>query len=130
MANFTHILQRMSMVTNAPSTSIRFDGVTPFMVKISFDIYLFEGKIDAYDLEKWLSLSEDYIYVQKKFESEKITFTLLKSLPHVKYWWDGYYKRHAKDEYGILKEKPTLEYFVDVIKEEFYLVRNYDDQYT
>ena len=71
-----------------------------------------------------------YFSIQKKFDSEKITFALLKSLPHVKYWWDGYCERHAKDKYDLFKTKPTWEYFVDVVKEESYPVRNYDDQYT
>ena len=77
-----------------------------------------------------MSLLEGYFYVQKKFDSEKITFTLLRSLPHVKYWWDGYCERHVRDETEIFNTKPTWEYFADAIKEEFYHIENYDDQYT
>jgi hypothetical protein len=65
--------------------------VTPFKVQVNFDIPLFEGQIDADALEKWLNLLEGYYSVQKKFPtSKKITFALLKSLPHVKYWWESY----------------------------------------
>ena len=55
---------------------------------------------------------------------------MLKSLPHVKDWWDGYCKRHAKDEYEIFKIEPTWASFVVAVKEELYHVGNYDDQYT
>jgi hypothetical protein len=77
-------------VVEAPSTRNHFGGVTPFKVQVKFDIPLFEGQIDAYALEKWLNLLEGYYSVQIFFDNEKITFTLLKSLPHVKYWWESY----------------------------------------
>jgi hypothetical protein len=64
--------------------------VTPFKVQVNFDIPLFEGQIDADALEKWLNLLEGYYSIQKKIDGKNITFMLLKSLPHVKYWWEGY----------------------------------------
>jgi hypothetical protein len=67
----------------APSTKSHFGGVTPFKVQVNFDIPLFEGQIDIDALEKWLSLLEGYFSIQNFSNSEKITFTLLKSLPHV-----------------------------------------------
>ena len=73
---------------------------------------------------------EGYFSIQKKFDSEKITFALLKSLPHVKDWWDGYCERHEKEDAEIFETEPTWASFVDAVKEEFYPVRNYDDQYT
>ena len=82
--------------------SNRLEGVNPFKVQVNFDIPLFEGKIDAYALEKWLILLEGYFSIQKFSDSEKITFMLLKSLPRVKYWWDRYCERHARDESKIL----------------------------
>jgi hypothetical protein len=103
--------------------------VTPFKVQVKFDIPLFEGHIDAYDLEKWLNILEGYYSVQKKFDIEKITFALLKSLPHVKYWWEGYWERHNKDESVTFRTRPTWETFVDSLKEELYPVGNYDDPY-
>jgi hypothetical protein len=66
----------------------------------------------------------------KKFaESEKITFVLLKSLPHVKAWWEGYWERYIADESTPFGREPTWTTFVDSLKEEFYHVGNYDDQY-
>jgi hypothetical protein len=55
---------------------------------------------------------------------------LLKSLPHVKYWWESYFERHNKEESMTLRRGPTWENFIDALKEEFYHVVNYDDQYT
>ena len=37
----------MPTTVDAPSTSNRFGGVTPFKVQVNFDIPLFEVKIDA-----------------------------------------------------------------------------------
>ena len=98
----------MPMTTDAPLTSNHFGGVTPFKVQVKFYIPLFEGKIEAYDLEKWLSLLEGYFYVQKFSNSEKITFTILKPIPHIKYWWDGYCKRHVGDEYEIFNANQLM----------------------
>jgi hypothetical protein len=55
---------------------------------------------------------------------------LLKSLPHVKYWWESYWERHNEDESMTFRRGPTWVAFVDALKEEFYHVGNYDDQYT
>ena len=93
----------MPTATDTPSSSSHFGGATPFKVQVNFEIPLFEGKIDADALEKWLSLLEGYFSIQKNFDSENITFALLKSLPHVKDWWDGYCERHEKDESEIFK---------------------------
>ena len=79
--------------------SNRFEGVNPFKVKVKFGILLFKGNIDANALEKWLSLLEGYFSVQKKIDSENITFTLLQSLPHIKDSWDKYCERNERDEY-------------------------------
>jgi hypothetical protein len=91
MENFAQILRRLPMTeTEASSTGNHFASATPFKVQVNFDIPLFEGQIDADVLEKWLNLLEGYYSVQKISNSEKITFTLLKSLPHVRAWWEGY----------------------------------------
>jgi hypothetical protein len=42
--------------------------------------------VDA--LDKWLNLLEGYFYVHNFLDREKINFTLLKDLPHVKHWWE------------------------------------------
>jgi hypothetical protein len=82
----------------APSTNSHFGGEIPFQVQVNFDIPLFEGQIDVYSLEKWLSLLEGYFSVQIFSNSEKITFVLLKAFPHVRDWWETYCEQHAKDE--------------------------------
>ena len=94
MENFAQILRRLSMMaTEASSTSNHFTSVTPFKVQFNFDIPLFEGQIDVDALEKWLNLLEGYYSVQKISHSGKITSVLLKSLPHVRAWWEGYWER-------------------------------------
>jgi hypothetical protein len=130
MDNFTQILQRLPMETiEASSTRNHFLSVMPFKVQVNFDIPLFKGQIDVDALEKWLNLLEGYYSIQKNSDSEKITFALLKSLPHVRAWWEGYWERYTIDESTLFGREPTWVAFVDALKEEFYPVGNYDDQY-
>jgi hypothetical protein len=110
-----------------PSTNSHLRGVTPFKVQVNFDIPLFEYQIDANALEKRLSLLKDYFFVQKFSNSEKITFTLLKALPHVRYWWETYCEKHVEDESAIFYQGPTWATFVDAFKEQYYPIGNYDD---
>jgi hypothetical protein len=72
------------VVAEAYSTRSHFASATPFKVQVNFDIPLFEGQIDEDTLEKWLNLLEGYYSVQNFSDSEKITFMILKSLPHVR----------------------------------------------
>ena len=72
----------MSTGADAPSTSSCFGGAN-FKVQVNTEIPLFEGKIDADALEKWLSLLEGYFSIQNFSNSEKITSVLLKSFPHI-----------------------------------------------
>jgi hypothetical protein len=90
MENFSHILQRLSIVAGASSSSDHFGGTSPFKVQVNFYIPVFEGQIDAKSLDKWLNLQEGYFSVHNFSDREKITFELLKSLPHVKHWWETY----------------------------------------
>ena len=78
------------MMTEVSSLNNHFVGATPFKVQVNFDIPLFEGQIDANAPKKWLNLLEGYYSVQNNFDSEKITIALLKFLPHVRAWWEGY----------------------------------------
>jgi len=78
------------MVGEASLTRTHFEGATILKVQISFDIHLFEGQIDVNDLDKWMNLLEGYYFTKKKIDTENLTFTLLKSLPHVKNWWEVY----------------------------------------
>jgi hypothetical protein len=61
--------------------------------------------------------------------SEKITFALLKALPDVKHWWETYWEQSYTEEYGTYGVEPTWEFFVDAVKEQYYPVDNYEDQY-
>jgi hypothetical protein len=74
-------------------------------------------------------LLQGYYSVQKKFDSEKINFALLKALPHVRAWWEDYWDRYTGDESTLFWREPTWEAFVDALKDEFYPIRNYHDQY-
>jgi hypothetical protein len=130
MDNFTQILRRLKMVeTEAYTTRNKFSSATPFKVQFNFDIPLFEGQIDADALKIWLNPLEGYYFVQKNSNNEKITFALLKSLPHVKVWWEGYWERYIVDESTLFQREPTWAAFVGALKEELYPVGNYDDQY-
>jgi hypothetical protein len=90
MENFSHILQHLPIASGASSSSGHFGGTSPFKVQVNFDIPVFEGQIDADALDKWLNLLEGYFSVHNFSEKEKITFALLKALPHVKHWWETY----------------------------------------
>jgi hypothetical protein len=90
MENFSHILQRLPIASGTSSSSDHFGGTFPFKVQVNFDIPVFEGQIDAEALEKWLTLLEGYFSVHNFSDKENITFALLKSLPHVKHWWETY----------------------------------------
>jgi len=84
MKNFSHILQHLSILTGESSSRNHYGGTSPFKIQVNFDILVFEGQIDADALEKWLNLLEGYFSVHNFSDREKITFALLKALPHVK----------------------------------------------
>jgi hypothetical protein len=74
-------------------------------------------------------LLEGYFSIHNFFDRERITFALLKSLPHVKHWWETYWEQSSIEESGIYGAKPTWDFFVDVVNEYYYPVGNYEDQY-
>ena len=53
---------------------------------------------DADTVDRWLNLLEGYFSVHEFFNRENITFSLLKSAPHVKDWWETYYERKDEEE--------------------------------
>jgi hypothetical protein len=71
-------------------TSSSNGGIAPFKVQINFDIPIFEGQIDTDVVDKWLNLLEGYFFVHNFSNREKITFALLKVVPHVKDWWENF----------------------------------------
>jgi hypothetical protein len=91
MDKFAQILRRLP-TREASSSS---NHATPFKVHVNFDICLFEGVIDADVVDKWLNLLEGYFSVHNFSDREKITFALLKVVPHVKDWWDTYSEQRA-----------------------------------
>jgi hypothetical protein len=127
MENFAHILQRLPIETCMSPSSNQLGGTSPFKVQVNFDIPVFEGHIDADALEKWLNLLEGYFSVHNFFDREKITFTLLKALLHVKPWWETYWEQSYTEESGIYGAEPTWYFFVDAVKEQYYPFGNYDD---
>jgi hypothetical protein len=129
MENFSHILQRLPIASSASSSSDHFGGTSPFKVQVNFDIPVFEGQIDADALDKWLNLLEGYFSVHNFSDKEKITFALLKALPHVKHWWETYWEQSSTEESGIYGAEPTWDFFVDAVKEQYYPVGNYEEQY-
>ena len=97
MDNFAQILQQLPTGgTSASASSSHSRGATPFKVQVNFDIPIFDGRIDADTVDRWLNLLERYFLVHDFFDWEKITFSLLKAAPHVKDWWETYYERKDK----------------------------------
>jgi hypothetical protein len=94
MDSFAQILQRLP--TGDASSSSR--GATPFKVQINVDIPIFEGQIDKDVVEKWLNLLEGYFFVHNFLNREKITFALLKAIPHVKDWWENFCEQKEIEE--------------------------------
>jgi hypothetical protein len=77
-----------------------------------------------------LNLLEGYFSVHNFFDKEKITFSLLNVIPHVKDWWDTYYEKRVVEEYTIFVVAHTWESFQGAIKEKYYPIGSYEDQYT
>jgi hypothetical protein len=94
MDSFAQILRRLP----TGDTSSSNGGVAPFKVQINFDIPIFEGQIDADVVDKWLNLLEGYFSVHNFSNREKITFALLKVVPHVKDWWETFCEQKETEE--------------------------------
>jgi hypothetical protein len=107
MDNFTQILRRLPKGEASSSRG----HATPFKVHVNFDISLFEGVIYEDVVDKWLSLLEGYFSVHKVFDREKIMFTLLKVVPHVKDWWDTYSEKRVVEESAMFVVAPTWDSF-------------------
>jgi hypothetical protein len=105
-------------------------GATPFKVQIKFYITIFEGQIDSDVVDKWLNLLKWHFSVHNFSNREKITFALLKVVPHVKYWWETFYEQKVTEGPSLFTFVVTWEYFRDDIKEQYYPFKSYDDLYT
>jgi hypothetical protein len=126
MDSFAQILRKLP-TGDASSSS---GGATPFKVQINFDIPIFEVHIDAYDVDKWLNLLEEYFSIHNFLNREKITFALLKVVPHVKDWWKKKFEQKETKKTSLFTFMATWESFRDAIKEQYYPVVSYDDLYT
>jgi hypothetical protein len=126
MDSFTQILRWLPIGDTYSSSG----GAAPFKVQINFNIPIFEGQIDADAIDKWLNLLEGYFSVHNFLNREKITFSLLKAIPHVKDWWEFFCEEKETKEPSLFTVAATWEYFRDTIKEQYYLVKSYDDLYT
>ena len=89
MDSFAQILQRLPRGDALASSSYSGNS-TPFNVQVNFEIPIFEGKIDADAVDKWLNMLDGYFSVHEFSSRENIVFTLLKAAPHVKDWWETY----------------------------------------
>ena len=94
-----------------------FADQTPLEVQVNFYIPLYEFHIDDDSLDKSFNVLEGYFSVHNFFNREKITFTLLEAVPHVKNWWDAYSEQNSSDESGMFETNPTWASFIDAIKE-------------
>ena len=105
-------------------------GVVSFKVHINIEIPIFECPIDTDVADKWLNLLEVYFSVHNFSNRENITFFLLKPVRHVKYWWDTFCEKREAEEPSLFTVMVTWESFREVMKEQYYPVRSYDDLYT
>ena len=110
METFYDILQFFPITIGTYSSSDHFGVTSPFTVQVNFDILVFEGKINADALEKWLNLLEGYFSVHNLFDKENITFALLKALPHVKHWWETYWEQSSTYLSRIYRVDPTWDF--------------------
>jgi len=129
MESFSRILQRLLITTCEYSSRNHFGGTNPFKIQVNFDIPTFEGQIYANGLEKLLNLLEGYLFVHNFSNRENIVFSLLKVVPYVQHWMEIYFEQKSIEESRIFGAKATWNYFLDAIKEQYYLVGNYNDKY-
>jgi hypothetical protein len=74
---------------------------------MNFDIPIFEGKIDAYVVDKWLNLLEGYFYIHNFSNIENITFALLKVITHAKDWWENFCEQKETKEPSLFTVSTT-----------------------
>jgi len=128
MDSFAQILQRLPRGEASASNSYS-GNATPFKVQLNFEIPIFEGQIDADAIDKWLNLLQGHFSVHEFSSQEKIVFTLLKVAPHVKDWWETYCEKKNESTGSLFSAAPTWDSFRDVVKEQYYHVRSYEDKY-
>ena len=128
MDNFAQIL-RWLPTSDASSFGSLSRCTTHFKVQVNFDVPIFEGQIDADVVDRWLNLLEGYSLVHDFSNWEKIIFALLKATPHVEDWWETYCEKKGKKKPSLFSVVPTWNYFQDAIKEQYYPMGSYEDNY-
>jgi hypothetical protein len=81
-------------------------------------------------VDKWLNLLEGYFSVHNFSNREKITFVLLKAIPHVKDWWDNFCEKKEIERSTLFAVAPNWGSFKISIKEQCYPIGTYEDLYT
>ena len=99
---FAQILQWLPIGDTSSSNG----GIAPFKVQINFYIPIFECQINADAVNKWLNLLEGYFFVHNFSNREKITFALLKVVPHVKDWWENFCEPKEINEPSLFLARP------------------------
>jgi len=61
-----------------------YGGAIPFKVQVNIDIPIFEGHIDAYTIDIWLNMLEEYFLIDGFSNRENNTFLLFEATRHVK----------------------------------------------
>ena len=128
MENFSHILQCLPIEKGTSSSIGHFGGTSPLKVQFNFDIPIFEGQIDVDALEKWLNILEGYLFV-KNFPTRKRSpshSSRLSPMSNIGGKLTRSKVPQMNMEYGA---KPTWDFFVDAVKEQYYPVDNYEEQY-
>ena len=74
-------------------------------------------------------MPEGYFSVHEFLSREKIVFALLKAAPHVKDWWETYCEQKDETTGSLFSVAPTWNSFRDAIKEQYYPVGSYEDEY-
>eukprot|EP00253_Pinus_taeda_P024887 PITA_24887 len=60
---------------------------------------------------------------------EYIVFSLLKAAPHIKDWWETYCVQKDESTGSLFSAAPTWDSFWDAIKEQYYPIGSYEDEY-
>jgi hypothetical protein len=76
-----------------------------------------------------LNILEGYFSVHDFSDQEKIIFSLLKVAPHVKDWWETYYEKKDEEEPSLFLVIHTWNSLRYTIKEQYYPVGSYEDEY-
>jgi hypothetical protein len=103
MDSFAQILRGLPIGDTSSSNG----GTALFKVQINFNIPIFEGQIETDVVNNWLNLLEGYFFVHNFSNKEKITFALLKAIPHVKDWWETFCEKKEIEENSLFSVMAT-----------------------